>query len=145
MRQRIHYVTVSDGLRIAWADAGAGRPLVKAANWMTHLEDEWHSPVWQHWMRFFSEHFRFIRYDERGCGMSEWKTSELSLDRWADDLEAVIETAQPAEPAILLGISQGAATCVRYAVRHPERVSKLVLYGGYARGAALRTAEAERT
>lgn len=138
MRQRIHYVTASDGLQIAWADAGSGPPLAKAANWLTHLEDEWHSPVWQHWMQFLSEHFRFIRYDERGCGMSEWKVSDLSLDRWSADLEAVIDAAQPAEPVTLLGISQGAATCVQYAVRHPERVSKLVLYGGYARGYAHR-------
>jgi pimeloyl-ACP methyl ester carboxylesterase/DNA-binding CsgD family transcriptional regulator len=138
MRQRIHYVTASDGLRLAWADAGSGPVLVKAANWLTHLEDEWESPVWQHWIRLFSEHFRFIRYDERGCGMSEWKTSDLSLDRWVADLDAVIEAAKPDQPVILLGISQGAATCVSYAVRHPERVSKLILYGGYARGWAHR-------
>jgi hypothetical protein len=58
-RQRIHYVTSADGVRLAWADAGAGAPLVKASNWMTHLEDEWDSPVWRHWMRFFAGHFRF--------------------------------------------------------------------------------------
>jgi pimeloyl-ACP methyl ester carboxylesterase/DNA-binding CsgD family transcriptional regulator len=138
VRQRIHYLTASDGLRLAWADAGAGPVLVKAANWLTHLEDEWESPVWQHWIRMLSEHFRFIRYDERGCGMSEWKTSDLSLDRWVADLDAVIQAARPSEPVILLGISQGAATCVSYAVRYPERVSKLILYGGYARGWAHR-------
>ena len=145
VRQHIHYVTVSDGVRLAWAVAGVGPPLVKAANWLTHLEDEWQSPVWQHWIRFFSEHFRFVRYDERGCGMSEWKTSDLSLDRWVGDLEAVIDAAQPAEPVTLLGISQGAATCVMYAVRHPERVARLVLYGGYARGWARRDPTSERT
>jgi pimeloyl-ACP methyl ester carboxylesterase/DNA-binding CsgD family transcriptional regulator len=138
IRQRIHYVTVSDGLRLAWAEAGTGPPLVKAANWLTHLEDEWQSPLWQHWIRFFSEHFRFVRYDERGCGMSEWKTSDLSVDRWVGDLEAVVEAAQPAERMTLVGISQGAATCVMYAVRHPERVARLILYGGYARGWAHR-------
>ena len=145
MRQRIHYVTVSDGLRLAWADAGAGQPLIKAANWLTHLEDEWQSPVWQHWIQFFSDHFRFVRYDERGCGMSEWKTSDLSLDRWVGDLEAVVDAAQPAEPVTLLGISQGAATCVTYAARHPDRVARLILYGGYARGWARRDADAKRT
>jgi len=133
-RQHIHYVTTADGARLAWADAGAGPSLVKAANWMTHLEDEWNSPVWRHWMRFLSDHFRFVRYDERGCGMSEWK-GELSLEQWAADLEAVIDAAQPAPPVTLLGISQGAATCITYAVRHPDRVARLVLYGGYARGA----------
>jgi pimeloyl-ACP methyl ester carboxylesterase/DNA-binding CsgD family transcriptional regulator len=145
LRQRIHYVTAPDGLRLAWAEAGAGPPLVKAANWLTHLEDEWHSPVWQHWMRFFSSHFRFIRFDERGCGMSGWSVSDLSIEQWVDDLESVIEAAHPEGPLTLVGISQGAATCVKYAVRHPERVGKLVLYGGYARGWAYREPLVGRT
>jgi pimeloyl-ACP methyl ester carboxylesterase/DNA-binding CsgD family transcriptional regulator len=138
VRQHIRYLTASDGLRLAWAEAGQGPPLVKAANWLTHLEDEWESPVWQHWMRFFSEHFRFVRFDERGCGMSEWKTSDLTVDRWVADLGAVIDASQPAEPITLVGISQGAAICVDYAVRYPERVARLILYGGYARGFAHR-------
>ena len=144
-RQRVHYATTVDGVRLAWADAGAGPPLVKAANWLTHLEDEWHSPVWQHWMRFFSEHFRFIRHDERGCGMSDSRTGDLSLDQWVGDLHTVIEAAELKEPVTLLGISQGAATCVMYAIRHPERVARLILYGGYARGFALRDVNTERT
>src|SRR5581483_729399 len=94
----------------------------------------WESPVWRHWMRFFSGHFHFIRHDERGCGMSEWNVGELSLDTWVADLETVIDAAKVDEPATLLGISQGAAICVGYAVRHPERVSRMILYGGYARG-----------
>ena len=145
MRQRIHYVTASDGLRLAWAEAGTGATLAKAANWLTHLEDEWQSPVWKHWIHFFSEHFRFVRYDERGCGMSERRTSDLSIDRWVGDLGAVIDAAQPEGPVILLGISQGAATCVRYAVQHPERVSKLILYGGYSRGWQHRHEDVRRT
>ena len=145
VRQRIQYLTAADGLRLAWADAGAGPPLVKAANWMTHLEDEWESPVWQHWMRFYAEHFRFVRYDERGCGMSGWNGSDLTLDRWATDLGTVIEAARPDGPVTLVGISQGAATCVRYTVQHPDRVARLVLYGGYARGWAHREQPVERT
>jgi pimeloyl-ACP methyl ester carboxylesterase/DNA-binding CsgD family transcriptional regulator len=133
-RQRIQYVTTSDGVRLAWAAAGEGPPLVKAANWLTHLEDDWQSPVWRHWMQFFSDHFRFIRSDERGCGMSDWK-GEHSFDRWVADLEQVMDAAQLAQPVTLLGISQGAATSIVYALRHPERVARLVLYGGYARGA----------
>jgi pimeloyl-ACP methyl ester carboxylesterase/DNA-binding CsgD family transcriptional regulator len=133
-RQRVQYVTASDGIRLAWAESGAGPTLVKAANWLTHLEYEWESPVWRHWMQFFSAHWRFIRSDERGCGMSEWKPHDLTLERWLADLEAIIDAAHPAEPVTLLGISQGAATCISYAVRHPERVARLVLYGGYARG-----------
>ena len=133
-RQRIRYLRTSDGVQLAWAEAGAGPLVVKAANWLTHLEFEWESPVWAHWIRFFSKHFRFVRYDERGCGMTDWDVAELSLERWVDDLEAVVEAAAPREPFALLGISHGAAACLGYAVRHPERVSRMILYGGYARG-----------
>lgn len=132
--QRIRYVSTADGVRLAWAEAGTGPVLIKAANWMTHLEYEWESPVWRHWIRFFSDHFRYVRHDERGCGMTDWNVGDLSFERWVEDLEAVVAAAAPQEPFALLGISQGAATCVGYTVRHPERVSKLVLYGGYARG-----------
>lgn len=136
--QRIRYVRTSDGVQLAWAEAGAGPVMVKAANWLSHLEYEWESPIWRHWIRFFSEHFRFVRYDERGCGMTDWKVGDLSFERWVEDLEAVVAAADPQEPFALLGISQGAAACIAYAVRYPERVSRLVLYGGYALGVARR-------
>jgi pimeloyl-ACP methyl ester carboxylesterase/DNA-binding CsgD family transcriptional regulator len=136
-RQRIRYLRADDGVQLAWADAGAGPVLVKAANWLMHLEYDWDSPVWRHWIQFFSTHFRFVRYDERGCGMTDWQGGDLSFDRWVADLEAVADAAD-ARQFVLLGISQGAATCVAYAARHPERVSRLVLYGGYVRGAAMR-------
>jgi len=132
--QRIRYVRTTDGVQLAWAEAGTGPVLVKAANWLTHLEYEWESPVWRHWIRFFSEHFRFVRYDERGCGMTDLNVGNLSLERWVEDLEAVVAAADLREPFVLLGISQGGPICVAYAVRHPERVSKLLLYGSYARG-----------
>jgi pimeloyl-ACP methyl ester carboxylesterase/DNA-binding CsgD family transcriptional regulator len=138
LRQFVRYVTASDDTRLAWAEAGAGPVVVKAANWLTHLEYEWNSPVWKHWLQFFSSHYRFIRYDERGCGMSDWDYGRLSVDQWADDLEAVIDAAGLSEPVTLLGISQGASTCIRFARRHPERVARMVLYGGYARGALRR-------
>jgi pimeloyl-ACP methyl ester carboxylesterase/DNA-binding CsgD family transcriptional regulator len=134
LRQHVRYVTTPDGARLAWAESGAGPVVVKAANWLTHLEYEWESPVWQHWIRFFSAHHRFVRYDERGCGMSEWQPGTLTVEQWAADLGAVIDAARPAAPVTLLGISQGAATCIHYAIRHPERVARLILYGGYARG-----------
>jgi pimeloyl-ACP methyl ester carboxylesterase/DNA-binding CsgD family transcriptional regulator len=136
--QKIRYANSKDGAKLAWADAGSGPVLVKAANWMTHLEYEWESPVWRHWMRFFSEHFRYIRYDERGCGMTDRNINDLSFESWVDDLETVIDASEPQEPFALLGISQGGATCVGYALRHPDRVSKLILYGGYARGVSHR-------
>jgi pimeloyl-ACP methyl ester carboxylesterase/DNA-binding CsgD family transcriptional regulator len=137
-RQRIRYLQTADGVRLAWAEAGDGPLLVKASNWLTHLEYDWESPVWRHWIRFFADHFRVVRFDERGCGMTDWNVGDLSYERWVEDLEAVARTAQGAEPMVLLGISQGAAVCIEYAVRHPERVSHLLLYGGYARGVARR-------
>ena len=132
--QRIRYVRTADGVQLAWAEAGTGPVMIKAANWLTHLEYEWDSPVWRHWIRFFSDHFRYIRYDERGCGMTDRNVGDLSLDRWVTDVEDIVAAANLQEPFSLLGISQGGAICAAYAAKHPERVSKLVLYGGYARG-----------
>ncbi|HEX7830428.1 MAG TPA: alpha/beta fold hydrolase [Thermoanaerobaculia bacterium] len=133
-RQKIRFLRTDDDVKIAWAEAGTGPCLVKASNWMTHLEFEWESPVWRHWLRFFSDHFRFVRYDERGCGLTDWQVADLSMDVWTRDLEDVIDAAAPQEPFTLLGISQGAAACIAYAVRHPERVARMILYGAYARG-----------
>jgi pimeloyl-ACP methyl ester carboxylesterase/DNA-binding CsgD family transcriptional regulator len=133
-RQRIRFLRTNDGLQLAWAESGSGPLLVKAANWITHLEFDLESPVWRHWIQFFSDHFRFVRYDERGCGMTDWEVGDLSLDQWVGDLEEVVDAAEPKQPFALLGISQGAAACIGYAVRHPERVSHMILYGAYARG-----------
>jgi pimeloyl-ACP methyl ester carboxylesterase/DNA-binding CsgD family transcriptional regulator len=145
-RQHIHYLRTADNVQLAWADASAGPLLVKAANWLTHLEDEWESPVWSHWLRFFSSHFRLVRYDERGCGMSDWNVGDLSPDRWIEDLEAVVDAVAPREPFALLGISHGAVAAVSFAARHPERVSHLLLYGAYSRGWSRRgDADAMRT
>jgi pimeloyl-ACP methyl ester carboxylesterase/DNA-binding CsgD family transcriptional regulator len=137
-RQRIRYLRTSDGVRLAWAEAGQGPLMLKASNWLTHLEYDWESPVWRHWIRFLADHFRLVRFDERGCGMTDWQVEEHSLERWVRDLEEMADAVAPGEPLILLGISQGAAVCIGYAVRHPERVSHLVLYGGYSRGIARR-------
>jgi pimeloyl-ACP methyl ester carboxylesterase/DNA-binding CsgD family transcriptional regulator len=138
MRQSIRLTKSADGTTIAWASAGSGPALVKAANWLTHLEYDWDSPVWRHWIRFFADHYRSIRHDERGCGMSEWEVSEVSLDRSVEDLETVIEVAEPKKPYVLVGISQGGAVAIRHAVSHPADVSHLVLYGTYAQGGARR-------
>jgi len=133
-RQRIHSLRTADGVRLAWADASAGPLLIKAATWLTHLEDDWESPLWGHWIRFLCDHFRLVRNDERGCGMSDRSVGDLSSDRWQDDLESLIGAVAPREPFILMGISQGTGPCLAYAAQHPERVSHLVLYGGYVRG-----------
>ena len=137
-RQRIRFLRTDDGVKLAWAEAGKGPLLVKAANWMTHLEFEWESPVWRHWLDFFTSHFRYVRYDERGCGLTDRQVADLSLERWTKDLEDVIDAAQPDGPFALLGMSQGGVACIAYAVRYPERVSHLLLYGAYARGAFYR-------
>ena len=137
MRQSIRLTKSADGTKIAWAEAGTGLSLVKASNWLTHLEHEPESPVWRHWIRFFADHYRFVRYDERGCGMSDRDVAELSLDRSVEDLEAVVAAARPREPFILLGISQGGAAAIRYAVANPDKVSHLILYGAYAQGRAM--------
>ena len=138
-RQTIRYVRASDGVKLAWAEMGRGAPLVKASTWLTHLEYDLESPVWQHWTRFLGDHFRYIRYDERGCGMSDWDVRDLSLDRWVADLHTVIEASGETEPVTLLGMSHGAAICIAYAVRYPERVSRMILCGAFARGALKRS------
>jgi pimeloyl-ACP methyl ester carboxylesterase/DNA-binding CsgD family transcriptional regulator len=139
MHQSIRYLKTRDGVRIAWATSGEGMPLVKAANWLSHLNYDLESPIWRHWIEFLSSGYRLIRYDERGCGMTDWEVGDLSVARWAEDLEAVVEASKPGEQFVLLGVSQGTAAAVSYAVRHPERVSRLILYGGYALGWAHRT------
>jgi pimeloyl-ACP methyl ester carboxylesterase len=131
--QRIHFCTAPDGVRIAYAVAGRGPPLVKAANWLSHLDADWRSPLWRHWMRELSRDHTLIRYDERGCGLSDWELADFSFEAWVRDLELVVD-ARRLDRFPMLGISQGAAVAVAYAARHPERVSRLVLYGGYARG-----------
>jgi len=134
MAQSIRYLKTRDGVRLAWAALGQGPVLVKAANWLSHLTYDLESPIWRHWIEFLSQHYRLIRYDERGSGMSDWEAADLSPPRWAEDLEAVIDSGDPGEQFVLLGISQGAAAAISYAVRHPQRISRLILYGGYAKG-----------
>ena len=143
MHQRIRFCTSADGVRIAYATAGDGPPLVKAANYLTHLEHDWQGPVWQHWWRGLTEHRSLVRYDERGCGLSDWDVSTFSIDTWVQDLEAVVEAAG-LDRFPLLGISQGASVSVAYAVKHPDKVSHLILYGGYARGRFHRGLTAEQ-
>ncbi len=133
MQQQIRFCTTPDGVRIAYSITGQGPPLVKAANYLTHLEHDWNSPVWRHWWQALSETHRLIRYDARGSGLSDWDVNNFNMEAWVSDLEAVV-SALNVDRFALLGVSQGAAVCVAYAIKHPERVSRLVLYGGYARG-----------
>jgi pimeloyl-ACP methyl ester carboxylesterase/DNA-binding CsgD family transcriptional regulator len=132
LRQHIRFCTSHDGVRIAYATYGSGPPLVKAANWLSHLEFDFESPVWSHLVAELAREHTLVRYDERGCGLSDWNV-ELSFEAWVGDLEAVVHAAG-VERLPLLGISQGASIAIAYAVRHPDRVTHLVLHGGYARG-----------
>jgi pimeloyl-ACP methyl ester carboxylesterase/DNA-binding winged helix-turn-helix (wHTH) protein len=133
LRQDVHFSTAPDGVRIAYAEVGEGLPLVKAANWLSHLEYDWQSPVWKHLLHALATNHRLVRYDARGNGLSDWEVDDISFEAFVRDLESVVE-AIGLRRFPLMGMSQGCAVSVGYAVRHPERVSHLVLYGGYARG-----------
>jgi len=132
-QQEIRFCKAPDGVRIAFAISGAGPPVVKAANWMSHLEYEWQSPVWRHWIDGLSAEHTLIRYDERGNGLSDRNVEDLSFEAMLADLESVIDAAG-LDRFALLGLSQGCALSVAYAVRHPERVRCMILYGGYVKG-----------
>ncbi len=133
LQQQIHFCTASDGVRIAYASAGSGPPLVKTANWLNHIEYDWQSPVWSHLLHGLAAEYQLVRYDERGNGLSDWDVEDISFEAFVRDLETVVDAAQLQRFA-LLGMSQGCAVSIVYALRHPERVSHLVLFGGYARG-----------
>ena len=135
--QVIRFFTATDGVRIAYATSGTGPPLVKPANWLTHLEYDWESPVWRHWLRELSRDHTLIRYDERGNGLSDRTIADFSFDAWVRDLETLVDELDLAHFP-LIGLSQGCAVAIAYAARHPERVTRLVLYGGYARGRLVR-------
>jgi pimeloyl-ACP methyl ester carboxylesterase/DNA-binding CsgD family transcriptional regulator len=142
--QQLRFVTAADGTRIAVASIGSGPPLVRAAHWLSHVEHDLASPVWRPWLAALSREHTYIRYDQRGCGLSDAEVDDFSLDAWVGDLEAVVD-GLGLERFPLLGMSQGGAVAIAYAVRHPERVSHLVLAGAYARGALRRaTTEAQR-
>jgi pimeloyl-ACP methyl ester carboxylesterase len=139
-KQEIKYCRSPDGVRLAYAIAGRGPPLVKAGNWLHHLEFDWECPVWRHVLCGLAMDHTLVRYDALGNGLSDWEVESLCLDAWVSDLETIVE-ATGIERFPLLGISQGCAISVAYAVRHPERVSQLILYGGYVLGAKKRTRE----
>jgi pimeloyl-ACP methyl ester carboxylesterase/DNA-binding winged helix-turn-helix (wHTH) protein len=140
--QEIRFCTTRDGVRLAYATMGRGRPFVKAANWLTHLDFDRETVVWRHWLAALSQRFRLVRYDERGCGLSDWDVADFSLEAWISDLETVVDAAG-LERFPLLGFSQGGPVAIAYTVRHPERVSHLVLSGAYAQGRRKRARTAE--
>jgi len=138
----VRFVTAPDGVRLAYAVYGNGPPLVWAAHWLTHLEFAWESPVWRHFVAFFARHFTLVRYDERGCGLSDWTDRGFDLDTWVEDLALIVDTLG-IERFDLLGMSQGGPIAIEYAVRHPERVRKLILSGTFARGSFIPQSQRE--
>ncbi len=133
MNQEIQFCLAPDNVTIAYATMGQGPVLVKVANWMSHLEYDWQSPVWQPWLAALSQHHTLIRYDKRGCGLSDRDLANQSFEAWVQDLETVIEAAG-LERFPLFGMSQGGLIAMAYAARHPEKVSHLILYGTYLQG-----------
>jgi pimeloyl-ACP methyl ester carboxylesterase/DNA-binding winged helix-turn-helix (wHTH) protein len=133
LEQVIRFCTTSDGVRLAYATVGHGPPLVRAAHWITHLDYDWHSPVWRHWLEGLADGRTLVRYDERGCGLSDHDIGTWSIDAFVHDLETVVDDLGLGRFP-LLGVSQGGPVAIAYADRHPERVSRLVLIGSYAQG-----------
>lgn len=132
-RQTIRYCTTSDGVQLAYSFAGEGPPLIKVANWLNHLEYDWVSPMWAPLFHDFTRYRQLLRYDSRGVGISDWDVDEFSFERLVEDFETVTN-ASGLDTFALLGISQGAAIAIDYAARNPDRVTHLVLWGGFARG-----------
>lgn len=141
--QRIAFCRSVDGTRIAYATSGSGYPLVKAGHWLTHLEHDWHSPIWRPFLDRLNRQFHVVRYDQRGNGLSEWEVQDFSLERFVEDLEAVVD-ACGVERFALYGMSQGAPIAIAYARRNPGRVSHLVLHGGYEKGRLVRMGQSDR-
>lgn len=131
--QEIHFCQTKDGIQLAYSRMGRGLPLVKTGNWMTHIESDFESPIWRSFYRELSRHHTFYRYDARGNGLSDREVQDVTFEHFVDDLEAVVDAAG-IERFALLGMSQGCAVSIAYAVRHPDRVSHLILLGGYAVG-----------
>jgi pimeloyl-ACP methyl ester carboxylesterase len=138
LTQEIRFCTAPDGVQLAYSMIGQGPPLMKTGNWMTHLEFDLESPIWRHLYRELVRDYTLVRYDARGNGLSDRTVDEISFDAFVSDLEAVVDAAGLTRFA-LFGISQGCSVSIAYAVRHPERVSHLILYGGFALGWCMRT------
>jgi DNA-binding winged helix-turn-helix (wHTH) protein/pimeloyl-ACP methyl ester carboxylesterase len=143
--QQIRFCRTDDGARVAYATIGEGPPLVRAAHWITHLDYDLQSPVWRHWLVGLARGRTLVRYDERGCGLSDHDPDDISLDSFVKDLETVVDDVG-LERFPLMGLSHGGPVAITYAARHPERVSKLILVGAFVRGRTMRaeTDEARR-
>ncbi|GAK58546.1 transcriptional regulator, LuxR-family containing alpha/beta hydrolase domain [Candidatus Vecturithrix granuli] len=134
-KEHLGFCGTCDGVQIAYSYQGIGKQtLVKTTNWFNHLTYETESSVWHHWIASFSRYTRFVRYDGRGCGLSQRNNMiDFSFDKWIYDLEAVVDTLE-LDKFALLGVSQGGSIAIKYAMLHPERISHLILISSFARG-----------
>jgi pimeloyl-ACP methyl ester carboxylesterase/DNA-binding CsgD family transcriptional regulator len=130
---QVRFCTARDGVRIAYSIGGSGPALINVPHGPTHLEYEWQSPIWQPWLTELSREYTMLRFDLRGCGLSDPRPDVISFDACVDDLEAVIDAAG-FDRFALFGHMRGGALAIAYAARHPEQVSHVVLLGGFARG-----------
>ena len=133
-KQTIRFCSTADGVQIAYAVSGSGPPLVRITSWLSHLEFDWESPIWSHWFRELSKDHCLIRYDARGTGLSDRDVSDISLESWLLDLEAVVADLS-LEKFDLLGLCQGGPVALAYAANHPDKVNRLILYDSYLHGA----------
>ena len=133
MNQDIRFCTTSDNVKLAYAVSGNGPPLVMPATWLSHLEHQWNSLAWQPWLETLSQNYTLLRYDSRGCGLSDRNLTEFTFDGWIRDIEAVVDAAGFRKFDVL-ATCWGGAIGIEYAARHPDRVQRLILYGAYALG-----------
>src|SRR5690349_6566046 len=138
--QQIKFCQAPDGVRIAYAVSGTGPPMLVSTCWLSHLQHDWESPVWRHFLEDVGRFVTIIRYDERGYGLSDWDVSDFSLEARVGDLEAVADDAG-FDRFALMGMAQGGPPAIAYASRHPDRVTRLLFYDSYS--AAVGDAEDE--
>lgn len=143
VEQEVGFTFSEDGTQLAWARVGQGPAVLKAPNWLNHLEYEWRSPIWGPVLTQMSEFCDLVRFDQRGNGLSDWEPPEISADAMIADMKAVADAAG-LDRFFLFAISQGCAFSVRFAAEYPESVAGLILVGGYARG-TLRRGSPEQT
>lgn len=134
MKQDVRFCTAPDGTSLAYATSGDGPPLVRVANWLTHLDLDWNGPIWSHWFREFSRDHTLLRFDHRGIGLSDRKVKNQSLEYWVQDLETITDEVD-FDQFPLLGFCQGGPIALAYAASHPDRVSRLILFDSYSSGA----------
>ena len=140
--QQVRFCQSTDGTNIAFALTGSGIPLLRTGHWLTHLEHDWQSPIWRPLLDELGQRFEVVRYDQRGNGLSDWDVQDFSFERFGEDLEAVVEAAG-LDRFVLYATSQGVPVAVKYATQNPQRVSHLVLHGGYVTGRLARQDKAE--